>query len=50
MREQQFYDLATKGLGRFATTEEERAVFRNAFALDQRNELLPILWTVSGVS
>lgn len=43
MREQQFYDLATKGLGKFATTEKERAVFRSAFALDQR-KTLPISW------
>jgi hypothetical protein len=43
LREQHFYDLATFGLDKVATTAEERAVLRHALALDQRSTS-PIIW------
>lgn len=43
MREQQFYDLSTRGLAKYARTAEERAVLRKAFAMDQRSTS-PIVW------
>ena len=43
MREQHFFDLATRGLEKFATTADERAVLRKALGLDQRSTS-PIVW------
>ncbi|GLS88430.1 hypothetical protein GCM10010873_34040 [Cypionkella aquatica] len=43
IREQHFYDLATAGLSKFATTREEGAVLRKAIGLDQRS-ISPIVW------